>query len=84
MPNRHHKKWRIYVPAGFLMLATGIFAVYYSVFRADPSRWIAWYLVSFFLLAGSLALLGSGLLHKIKSDLIRKQKSREKREEEQS
>ncbi len=75
MSNSHYEKWFIKVPIGFLLVAGGIFFMYYSLRLPEvKDHWITYGLVSAISVALGALLLSSAAINKMKSDLIKKQK----------
>jgi Kef-type K+ transport system membrane component KefB len=77
MASKHEDKWIIKAIVGFSMAAWTIVAiVYICINEASRDNWFLWSLIpaAFFLI--SLVLLGSAFVHKVKSDLTKRKKSR--------
>ncbi|RYG30067.1 MAG: hypothetical protein EOO01_37280 [Chitinophagaceae bacterium] len=75
MGKKHEKKYLINVLIGFLLLTIGIFSIIYLIF--SPSRrfdWFFWAILTAIVINVGLLFLGSAVVHKVKSDLIRRQK----------
>jgi len=78
MANHHHEKWIIKTPLGFILIFGGIFFMYYSLQLPElKDRWISFGLIASFSVALGAFLLSSAAIHKMKSDLIKKQKARQ-------
>jgi len=60
------------MPLGFLIVSTGILLVMYAAERKIADQWFLWGAAAAITINIGLALLGSALIHKMKSDLIRK------------
>lgn len=75
MSNSHYEKWVLKIPIGFLLVAGGIFFMYYSLTLPDAKEnWITFGFVSAISVALGVILLSSAAINKMKSDLIKKQK----------
>jgi hypothetical protein len=74
MSNTHYKKWWLYMPIGFLFVSAGILAIVYSLDKLPNNDWTVWATVSILAINLGLGFLGSALIHKIKSDLIRRER----------
>lgn len=71
----HKKKFIINLLIGFVLITGGLLVISYIPFLKAQSE--EWYLVTFsiiILINGGLLFLGSALVHKVKADLIRRQK----------
>jgi uncharacterized membrane protein HdeD (DUF308 family) len=79
MPNKHYQKWFFQMPMGFLLIDAGILLIMYSANKRASDEWLMWGIVSSAIITSGLAILGNAYVHKVKSDLIRKQKTREQR-----
>lgn len=79
MNKKHEKKYTINMLLGFILTTIGIFSISYVAFTNDPKfDWIFWGALSAFLINAGLLFLGSALVHKVKADLIRKQRQKTK------
>jgi hypothetical protein len=78
MANRHYQKWMMQMPFGFLLTAVGIMIILYAANKRTDDEWLIWGIAAATVINSGLALLGNAYIHKVKSDLIRKQKSKEK------
>jgi hypothetical protein len=76
MVNKHYEKWLLQMPAGFLLVSVGILVIMYSANKRASDEWLVWGIISVTILNAGLALLGNAYVHKVKSDLIRKQRTR--------
>ena len=65
------------MPIGFLMINAGILVIMYSANKRASDEWLLWGIVSAAIITSGLGILGNAYIHKVKSDLIRKQKPRE-------
>jgi uncharacterized membrane protein HdeD (DUF308 family) len=74
MSNKHYQKWIIQMPLGFFLVGAGIIVIMYSANKRANEEWLIWGIVSVTVINSGLAILGNALVHKIKSDLIKKSK----------
>lgn len=77
MANRHYEKWIIKAPAGFIFTCGGIFFMYYSLTQLTgelKDRWVYYGLASSLIVGIGVTTLCSAFVHKMKSDLIKKQR----------
>ena len=65
------------MPVGFLLINAGILVIMYSANKRASDEWLLWGIVSAAIITSGLAVLGNAYIHKVKSDLIRKQKAKE-------
>ena len=65
------------MPMGFLLIDAGILLIMYSANKRASDEWLIWGIVSAAVITSGLGVLGNAYIHKVKSDLIRKQKTRE-------
>ena len=81
MSNKHEKKFIINMLLGFVLTTSGISAIIYSAFTDEHKLdWIFWAAISAVAINAGLLFLGSSLIHKVKADLIRRQKQKSKTE----
>jgi uncharacterized membrane protein HdeD (DUF308 family) len=79
MSNKHEKKFLINMLIGFILTTSGISAIIYSAFTDEHKMdWIFWAAISAVAINAGLLFLGSSLIHKVKADLIRRQKQKSK------
>jgi uncharacterized membrane protein len=78
MYNKHYRKWIIRMPIGFFLVSVGILVIMYAANKQASDEWLIWGIISMTVINGGLALLGNAYTHKIKSDLMRKQRVKEK------
>jgi len=76
MPNKHYQKWILQMPVGFLLVGAGIIVIMYSANKRASDEWFIWGLISATIIMAGLGILGNAYIHKIKSDLIKKQRTR--------
>ena len=79
MPNKHYRKWLLQMPLGFLLVGAGIIVIMYSANKRASDEWLMWGIISATIITGGLGILGNAYIHKVKSDLIRKQSSKQNR-----
>lgn len=78
MTNKHREKYISRLFAGFILISGGILVLLYTSFLKDrQEEWYFWAAATIILLNTGLFLLGSAFVHKVKSDLIRRQKQKE-------
>ena len=64
---------------GFILTTSGVSAIIYSSFTDEHKMdWIFWAAISAIAINAGLLFLGSALIHKVKADLIRRQKQKTK------
>ena len=64
---------------GFVFTTTGICSILYSCLTIQNEKdWVTWAVISVVTLNAGLLFLGSSIVHKVKADLIRKQRQRSK------
>ncbi len=79
MTNRHRQKYIIQLLVGMGLVSGGILVVIYTSFLESKDRqgeWYIWAASAMALINGGLFIMGNGLVHKVKSDLIKKQKQK--------
>ena len=74
MGNHHFEKWLYKTVLGFLLVAGGIFYMYYSLSHFIRANWILHSLICSLGISIGVYLLSSGAINKVKSDMIKKQK----------
>jgi hypothetical protein len=77
MPNKHYQKWFLQMPMGFILIDLGILLIMYSANKRASDEWLLWGIVSAAIITSGLGVLGNAYVHKVKSDLMRKQKTKE-------
>lgn len=76
MPS-HEDKYISKLLFGFGAVIAGVMSIMYACFeRTKHDDWYFWGIVASLLLCAGVYLMGSAFTHKVKSDLIRKQKMR--------
>ncbi|MGZ5222128.1 MAG: hypothetical protein ACXWV6_02645 [Chitinophagaceae bacterium] len=79
MTNKHEKKFLINMMIGFILTTSGISSIIYSAFTDEHKMdWIFWAAISAVAINAGLLFLGSALIHKVKADLIRRQRQKAK------
>ena len=74
MANHHFEKWLYKMPLGFILIAGGIFFMYYCLTHFGRTNWILYGLISSIACGLGGYFLSSAAINKVKSDLIKKQK----------
>jgi hypothetical protein len=74
MSNYHFERWLYKTVLGFLLVAGGIFFMYYSLSHFIRANWILHSLICSLGISIGVYLLSSGAINKVKSDMIKKQK----------
>ena len=78
MSNRE-RKFIINMLVGLVFTTTGICSILYACLTIRNEKdWVVWAIISVVTLNAGLLFLGSAVVHKIKADLIRKQRQRSK------
>ncbi len=78
MSNNHQEKYITKLLIGIAFVTAGIFVILYASFNnASKTDWYFWGIIAAVTINTGLLLMGSAFVHKIKSDLIRRQKQRE-------
>jgi uncharacterized membrane protein HdeD (DUF308 family) len=83
MANKHFKRWLLKMPLGFLLIATGMAAIIYPIYKRPREEWMIWGGSSIVVFIIGLLFLGSAYIHKVKSDLIKRGRPRFKVTEEE-
>ena len=74
MSNYHFERWLYKTVLGFLLVAGGIFFMYYSLSHFMRKDWILYGLICSLAVAIGVYILSSAAVNKVKSDIIKKQK----------
>ena len=74
MSNYHFERWLYKTVLGFLLVAGGIFFMYYSLSHFVRANWVLHSLICSLGISIGVYLLSSGAINKVKSDMIKKQK----------
>jgi hypothetical protein len=78
MSNTHQDKYISKLLIGIAFVTAGIFVIMYAGFNANVKKdWYFWGIIAAVAINVGLILVGSAYVHKIKSDLIRRQKKKE-------
>jgi uncharacterized membrane protein HdeD (DUF308 family) len=78
MSNSHQEKFITKLLIGVACMTAGVFVILYAAFeRAQKEDWYFWGIIASLGLIAGVILVCSGFVHKMKSDLIRRQKQRE-------
>jgi hypothetical protein len=78
MTNRHRQKYLVRLLAGLGIVSGGILVIIYTSFiKSREQEWYIWGAAAIALINSGLFILGSAFVHKVKADLIRKQKQKE-------
>ncbi len=77
MSNTHEKKFIINTMLGLILTTGGISAIIYAaITKPNEQDWVFWAIISAISFNAGLLFLGSAVIHKVKADLIRRQKSK--------
>jgi len=74
MSNYHFERWIYKTVFGFLLVAGGVFFMYYSLSHFIRANWMLHSLICSLGISIGVYLLSSGAINKVKSDMIKKQK----------
>jgi uncharacterized membrane protein HdeD (DUF308 family) len=78
MSNTHEEKYITKLLVGFALITGGILLIFYTAFeRSRKDDWYFWGIVASLLINAGLYFFGSAFVHKVKSDLIKRQKVKE-------
>jgi hypothetical protein len=78
MSNAHQEKYITKLLTGFVFITVAILVILYAAFeRTRQDDWYFWGILASILTCTGLYFLLSSFVHKIKSDLIRRQKQRD-------
>ena len=78
MSNHHYERWIIKLLIGIILIGGGVIFLYYSITHLHSTeRWILLGLIPAVAIMIGALLLSSATIHKVKSDLIKKQKMRQ-------
>jgi uncharacterized membrane protein HdeD (DUF308 family) len=81
MSNKHEKKFIIHMLIGFLFTTTGISSIiYFAHINEHKINWYLWAAIPVVAINAGLLFLGSAIIHKVKADLIRRQRQKTKPE----
>jgi len=77
-PNNHREKYLAKLLLGFISVTAGVFAIMYAcIVRSQVNEWYFWALIASVLICAGLYFLVSAVVHRVKADLIRRQKMKE-------
>lgn len=77
MSNKHERKFIINMLLGLVFTSGGIASIIYSTFTKENEHdWIFWAAIPIVAINAGLLFMGSSVIHKVKSDLIRRQKQK--------
>jgi len=64
------------MPLGFLLTSAGILVIVYAVSHHSSEQWLTWGIIGAIIFNSGLGILGNAFIHKMKSDLIQKERKR--------
>jgi protein-S-isoprenylcysteine O-methyltransferase Ste14 len=73
----HFEKWLYKTILGFILVAGGVFFMYYSLSHFVRDDWILYGSICSAAVGIGTYLLSSGAINKVKSDIIKKQKAKQ-------
>lgn len=77
MSHYHGEKYIAKLLVGFSLIIVNVMLTFYMIFeRPDITDWYFWAAISAILLCLALYLISSAFVHKIKSDFLKRQRSR--------
>lgn len=77
MTNKHEKRFIINTLIGLLLTTASAFVILYVCFhKTEQQDWIFWAVITAIGLNAGFLFIGSGAVHKVKADLIRRQKQK--------
>jgi hypothetical protein len=76
MANKHYRTWLFQLPLGLIFSAGSIFILMFAIKKAPAEQWVMLTIVSALSLVIGLFLFGNAIIHKVKSDFIKKGKKR--------
>ena len=76
MANKHYRNWLFQMPLGLVFTTAAIILLMFSIKKKPDEQWLMWAIISAATFIVGLLLLGNSMIHKVKSDLIRKSKKR--------
>lgn len=74
MSNYHFEKWLYKTILGFILVAGGVFFLYYAIIHFYRDNWLLFGLICSASVGIGVYLLSSAAVNKVKSDIIKKQK----------
>lgn len=79
MSINRQRKFIINMLVGLVFTTTGICSILYACLTIRNEKdWISWAVISVVTLNAGLLFLGSSIVHKVKADLVRRQRHRSK------
>jgi ABC-type nickel/cobalt efflux system permease component RcnA len=79
MSNSHSEKYITNLLLGFVAVTGSIFVIFFIIFiKSQKDDWYIWGIVASVLLCIGLYLIVQATVHKVKSDLIKKQRERDR------
>ena len=79
MSSKRERKFIINMIIGLMFTTTGICSILYACLTIQNEKdWVIWAIISVVTFNAGLLFLGSSIVHKIKADLIRRQRQRSK------
>jgi hypothetical protein len=83
MSNTHREKYITKLLLGIGITSAGIFLIFFACFtRSQKDDWYFWGLIAAITVNTGLVVTGSAFVHKMKSDLMRRQKQKEQQKEQ--
>jgi uncharacterized membrane protein HdeD (DUF308 family) len=80
MSNKHERKFVINMLIGLFFTTAGIASIIYACFtKENHNDWIFWATIPVITINTGLLFIGSSIIHKVKADLIRRQKQKSSR-----
>lgn len=81
MSNTHERKFVINLLIGLTFTTAGIFSIIYACFTQQQNQhdWLFWAVIPVILINAGLLFIASAVVHKVKADLIRRQKQKSSR-----
>ncbi len=81
MSNKHEKKFFINTLIGLLFTTASAFVILYICFhKTQQQDWIFWAVITAIGMNTGFLFIGSAVVHKVKADLIRRQKQKTRQE----
>lgn len=77
MANYHFEKWIYKSIIGFILVAAGVFFMYYALTHFLRDNWVIYASICAAAISIGVYLLSSAAVNKVKSDIIRKQKMKQ-------
>ena len=78
MSNSHHEKYITKLLVGIACVTAGIFVILYAALEKEQKHdWYFWGILASIGVNAGVIMMGSAFVHKMKSDLIRRQRQKE-------